>query len=384
MSEYQYYEFQAVDRPLGNADRHGLRDLSSRARITATSFTNFYEWGDFKGDPDELMERWFDLHLYWANWGSRRLMIKLPARLVDRDRVDAFLGATDDVMLRVAGENIIISIARGELEFEYLDDDSGWLSALAPLRADLLAGDLRLFYLLWLMAVEAGAIEPDEPEPMPGIGPLTEALEAFAAFFGIDRDLVQAAAERSATTGPDGAAPDIARRVVAAMSDVEKTSLLMRVFNGEPNMSPSCGPRFGHVWNPKRQSRLALCTQQRICRRGPKKSAFPASAPRRSWRKRSGDCKRRRLRRPAISGSRSFASGVKMSGKRPRPRSDGATPPATIKQRRSFPIYWRLPKNKAAPRISVSGFSRSGSATQGRGASSNAWWRWDRSCKGAG
>lgn len=238
MSEYQYYEFQAVDRPLGNADRHVLRDLSSRARITATSFTNFYEWGDFKGDPDELMERWFDLHLYWANWGSRRLMIKLPARLVDRDRVDAFLGATDDVMLRVAGENIIISIARDELEFEYLDDDdSGWLSALAPLRADLLAGDLRLFYLLWLMAVEAGAIEPDEPEPMPGIGPLTEALEAFAALFGIDRDLVRAAAERSATTGPDGAAPDIARRVVAAMSDVEKTSLLMRVFNGEPNMS---------------------------------------------------------------------------------------------------------------------------------------------------
>ncbi|TPI33761.1 hypothetical protein FJW07_25450 [Mesorhizobium sp. B3-1-9] len=238
MSEYQYYEFQAVDRSLSNTDRQVLRELSSRARITATSFTNFYEWGDFKGDPDELMERWFDLHLYWANWGSRRLMIKLPARLVDRDRVDAFLGATDDVMLRVAGENIIISIARDELEFEYLDDDdSGWLSALAPLRADLLAGDLRPFYLLWLMAVEADAIEPDEPEPMPGIGPLTEALEAFAEFFGIDRDLVQAAAERSATTGPDGAAPGITRRVVAAMSDIEKTSLLMRVFNGEPNMS---------------------------------------------------------------------------------------------------------------------------------------------------
>jgi hypothetical protein len=43
-----------------------LRDLSTRARITATSFTNSYEWGDFKGDPVELMERWFDLHLYLA------------------------------------------------------------------------------------------------------------------------------------------------------------------------------------------------------------------------------------------------------------------------------------------------------------------------------
>jgi hypothetical protein len=91
MSEYQYYEFQAIDRPLGEADRQALRDLSTRARITATSFTNSYEWGSFKGDPAKLMELWFDLHLYFANWGSRRLMMRLPKRLVDRRLLDGFL-----------------------------------------------------------------------------------------------------------------------------------------------------------------------------------------------------------------------------------------------------------------------------------------------------
>lgn len=40
MSEYQYYEFQAIDRPLREADQAALRALSTRARITATSFTN--------------------------------------------------------------------------------------------------------------------------------------------------------------------------------------------------------------------------------------------------------------------------------------------------------------------------------------------------------
>ena len=55
-----------------------LRTLSTRARITATSFTNHYEWGDFKGDPRLLMELWFDVHLYLANWGTRRLMLRLP------------------------------------------------------------------------------------------------------------------------------------------------------------------------------------------------------------------------------------------------------------------------------------------------------------------
>ena len=44
MSEYQYYEFQAIDRPLAEADVQVLRALSTRARITATSFINSYEW----------------------------------------------------------------------------------------------------------------------------------------------------------------------------------------------------------------------------------------------------------------------------------------------------------------------------------------------------
>ena len=95
MSEYRYYEFQAIDRPLSEADRQALRELSTRARITATSFINSYEWGNFKGNPAKLMERWFDLHLYLAKWGSRRLMIRFPARMVKRDLLDAFLGEVD-------------------------------------------------------------------------------------------------------------------------------------------------------------------------------------------------------------------------------------------------------------------------------------------------
>ncbi|RWM06361.1 MAG: hypothetical protein E5X80_20585 [Mesorhizobium sp.] len=236
MSEYQYYEFQAVDRPLGKADREALRDLSSRARITATSFTNSYDWGDFRGDPDELMERWFDLHLYLANWGSRRLMMKLPIRLVDRDRIGAFLGNDDSSTLRVAGENAILSIWRDELEPGDWDDGESWLAVLSPLRDAVLAGDLRLFYLIWLMDVEAEAVGPDEPEPMPGFGPLTEALEAFAEFFCINQDLVRAAAEQGAAAALDGVSPEADERIVAAMSDAEKTGLLMRIFNGEPHV----------------------------------------------------------------------------------------------------------------------------------------------------
>lgn len=44
-----------------------LRALSTRARIVVTSFTNHYEWGDFKGNPKSVVEPWSDLHLYLAN-----------------------------------------------------------------------------------------------------------------------------------------------------------------------------------------------------------------------------------------------------------------------------------------------------------------------------
>jgi hypothetical protein len=237
MSEYQYYEFQAIDRPLSAADREALRNLSTRARITATSFTNSYEWGDFKGDPIKLMERWFDLHLYLANWGSRRLIVRLPSRMTDRDRLDAFLGEVDCVTLKAAGEHLILDIVREEVEVDDWDDGSGWLAALTPLRAEVLAGDLRLFYLLWLTAVEADVFEPDEPEPLPGIGPMTGALEAFADFFGIDRDLVAAAAERSAdqVVGKP-VSSEAVQPIIAALGDQEKTNLLARLFDGDPHV----------------------------------------------------------------------------------------------------------------------------------------------------
>ncbi|MDB5737919.1 MAG: hypothetical protein JWO65_1587 [Sphingomonas bacterium] len=236
MSEYQYYEFQAVDRPLDETDRHALRAISTRARITATSFTNSYEWGDLKGDPADFMKRWFDLHLYLANWGTRRLMIRLPKRLVDPRIFQPLLLGIDWAALQAAGDTLILDIARDEVETdEGWDDGSGWLVALAPLRADLLAGDLRLFYLLWLGAVEGDELEDDEIEPLPGIGPLTGALGAFAEFFGIDPDLVEAATDRpmeELATSPDAAAD-----MIAAMSDHEKTDLLTRLFDGDPHIA---------------------------------------------------------------------------------------------------------------------------------------------------
>lgn len=238
MSEHQYYEFQAIDRPLDRAAQEALRSISSRARITARSFTNHYEWGDLKGDPRKIVEQWFDLHLYLANWGSRRLMMRLPARLLDRAKLGPFLREVDWVEVWASGDNLIVDIAPDELEPEEdwgdRDDESGWLAELAPLRADVLSGDLRLFYLLWLTAVQGELVADQDVELLPGIGPLTGPLEAFAAFFSVDPDLVQAAAELAG----DAAAmsKDDLRETLVAIPDRERIELLLRVVDGDAHV----------------------------------------------------------------------------------------------------------------------------------------------------
>jgi hypothetical protein len=44
VSEYQYYEFVALDRPLTPAEMVELRSISTRAQITPTRFFNEYHW----------------------------------------------------------------------------------------------------------------------------------------------------------------------------------------------------------------------------------------------------------------------------------------------------------------------------------------------------
>ena len=78
MSEYQYYEFVAIDEPLTPKQMAELRARSSRASITPTSFVNDYQWGNLKGDPVDWMRRYFDAHVYVANWCTCCLYLRVP------------------------------------------------------------------------------------------------------------------------------------------------------------------------------------------------------------------------------------------------------------------------------------------------------------------
>jgi hypothetical protein len=79
------------------------------------------------------------------------------------------------------------------------------LVALVPLRADLMRGDLRVAYLAWLLAVQAGDVSDDDIEPPvpPGLSALTASQAALVEFLRIDGDLLAAAATASAVDSDD-------------------------------------------------------------------------------------------------------------------------------------------------------------------------------------
>lgn len=248
MSEYQHYEFLAVDTPLNTKAQAAVRALSTRARITPTSFVNTYQWGDFKGDPRALVERYYDAFLYTANWGTHQFMLRLPATLLDPSVARRYC-CTPAAHAWTAGRNVVIDLIysgdeRSDTWWEGWDDEEdtlgdGWLASLIPARADLAAGDHRLLYLAWLHAVGGSEHDEDvvEPPVPAGLGDLPASLHRLVDFLRIDQDLLAAAAQASPDLAPTGPSRARWRSGLASLPPREKDALLLRVLDGDPHVS---------------------------------------------------------------------------------------------------------------------------------------------------
>ena len=114
VSEYQYYDFRALDRPLTRNEMTTLRSISTRAAITATSFTNHYEWGDLKANPSKLLEKYFDAFVYVANWGTHEFYIRLPQESVDYKLLKALIPGETGRVRRTARFVIVESGSESE------------------------------------------------------------------------------------------------------------------------------------------------------------------------------------------------------------------------------------------------------------------------------
>jgi len=255
MSEYQYYEFQAIDKPLTEKDMDALRDLSTRAQITPTSFVNVYHWGDFSGDPFKMVAKYFDAFVYVANWGTHWLMLKVPRNLVDTDLLKKYCPG-ESVRIHEKGDQIIFEFDSRTEDYDW-EEGEGWLSSMISLRADILQGDYRSLYLAWLFCAEMHEIGEDELEPPvpPNLADLNAPLNAFANFMRIDADLIAVASENSVSEDRQ-TDPKVLKTWIRNLPDHEKDEILFQVTEGSnPHLRTDLMRRFHQTTLTKDKSK---------------------------------------------------------------------------------------------------------------------------------
>jgi hypothetical protein len=240
MSEYQYYEFQAIDRPLTQDERAAISQLSSRVKPTATSASFTYSYGDFHGDPKKVLAQYFDVMYYIANWGTQQLAFRFPKSLIDRAAI-AHYCIEDCISLSFSEDWAILDWQYGNEEgFGWIEGE-GALSELVGLRQEILQQDYRGLYLAWLKAItlseEYADIDPTQLEPPipPGLHQLSAAQKAFMEIFEVDEHLLAVA---SAASGrPTTISDAMLQEAIAQLSLTEGEAFLLRLAKGEPNLS---------------------------------------------------------------------------------------------------------------------------------------------------
>jgi hypothetical protein len=232
LSEYQYYEFLALDRPLTSEQQDELRELSTRAEISATRFSNEYHWGDFRGNQEQMMADYFDAFLYLANWGTRQLMFRVPKGVLETSLAEQYC-YTEAARLIETSEHLIISLFADRDPDGYWDETAGELSGIVAARSDLLAGDRRLLYLAWLMSIQLDHVDDEDTEPpVPaGLADLSGSLRAIADFLEIDQDLIAVAAQASPVLEEQSLAG--LDSWITTLPATEKDQFLTKVANGD-------------------------------------------------------------------------------------------------------------------------------------------------------
>jgi hypothetical protein len=236
MSEYQRYEFMTIDRPLTRAQLDAVNTLSSHIEASSTHALIEYHWGDFKHDPIKVLHEFFDGFLYWANWGSPELAFRFPHGILPADLITGY-DLEEFVTFTQHRDYDILDTHFGEMEApdEWIDYELGSLIAI---RDELMEGDLRALYIVWLagqLMIEGEDYEISVPPVPPGFGRLTAAQYSLAELLQVPQELLAAAARHS-----DAAMPSTDDNFVAwveLLPQARRSDYLVRLARNEPGLS---------------------------------------------------------------------------------------------------------------------------------------------------
>jgi hypothetical protein len=268
MSEYQYYEFQAIDRPLTQDERAAISQLSSRVKPTATSASFTYSYGDFHGDPKQVLAQYFDIMYYIANWGTQQLMFRFPKSLISQKAIEPCC-IDNCISLSFVGDWAILDWEFSQEEgFDYWIKGEGILSELIGLRQEILQQDYRGLYLAWLKAITLSEeyIDIDntqlEPPLPPGLNQLSPSQKAFVEIFDLDENLLNVACASSGQ--PTTISEQVWQQAITKLPASECQDFLLRLLKEESNLSAKFKQRLSQLIPPSPASNQPRRTIQEL------------------------------------------------------------------------------------------------------------------------
>ena len=241
MSEYQYYEFQCVDRPLNAKEKEEISKISSRAKVTSTQAIFNYSYGDFSQNPEKFLAQYFDVMYYIANWGTQQLMFRFPKDLISLKAIAPYCSYRF-IDHSSMGNWVILNweFSQEEGFYDWIEGE-GTLSELVTLRQELLEGDYRGLYLAWLKSITLAKEEDDidlselEPPVPPGLKQLSPVQVTFVETFDIDENLLAVAATASKSLSPSS--DEFLQNAIASLSRSECDRWLLKLAKGQTNLS---------------------------------------------------------------------------------------------------------------------------------------------------
>lgn len=257
MSEYQFYEFRSIDRPLTTEEQQAIGQWSSRTYPTATGATFIYSHGDFPKDPKQVVGQYFDAMFYIASWGTTQLMFRFPKALLNRQAIELYC-SVEEISLVEHGTYAILEMQASDEEGYGWIDGEGVLSSLIGLRQDILNGDYRSLYLTWLQACSQYRELPEfdeelrDPPLSRHLTPFNDALKSWVEVLHLDQDILAAASARQAGV-TEKPSQDMAAWL-ALLPETEKDQFLQSVLNEEPLLSVKLRNRLHELSVPSKEA----------------------------------------------------------------------------------------------------------------------------------
>lgn len=276
MSEFQFYGFRSIDRNLTKEEQRDVSSWSSRSEPTANSLTLVYNYGDFSHNEEAGLENYFDVMLYYANFGCKKIMFRLPVEAVDYEAIKQYANKhsydfDNEIAIYKKGKYVIVKIDCNDEYFDFYDDPEDYFNKMTEWRQMLMDGDYRLLFWAWLhiQSLKEEQAYPDDEDfeameeetitflpPLPyELNKTPGSIKDFANFFQINDDWLAAALLMAKKT-PNREAPSPVdhKSLISRLSDTTKDDFLQRLLNQETNLHLKLKKKLEEITGVQRQA----------------------------------------------------------------------------------------------------------------------------------